>query len=28
LDDVGLTLQKGKAIDDFEAKRKAAQPWL
>jgi 3-isopropylmalate/(R)-2-methylmalate dehydratase small subunit len=28
LDDVGLTLQKGKAIDDYEAKRKAATPWL
>jgi 3-isopropylmalate/(R)-2-methylmalate dehydratase small subunit len=28
LDDVGLTLQKEKAIDSFEAKRKAATPWL
>ncbi|HZS84608.1 MAG TPA: 3-isopropylmalate dehydratase small subunit [Stellaceae bacterium] len=28
LDDIGLTLQKGKAIDEFEAKRKLAQPWL
>jgi 3-isopropylmalate/(R)-2-methylmalate dehydratase small subunit len=28
LDDVGLTLQKQKAIDDYEAKRKLAQPWL
>ena len=28
LDDIGLTLQKEKAIDDFEAKRKVAQPWL
>jgi 3-isopropylmalate/(R)-2-methylmalate dehydratase small subunit len=28
LDDVGLTLQKEKAIDAFEAKRKAATPWL
>jgi 3-isopropylmalate/(R)-2-methylmalate dehydratase small subunit len=28
LDDIGLTLQKGTAIDDFEAKRKLAQPWL
>jgi len=28
LDDVGLTLQKEAAIDRFEAKRKAATPWL
>ncbi len=28
LDDVGLTLQKEKAIDAFEAKRQAATPWL
>jgi 3-isopropylmalate/(R)-2-methylmalate dehydratase small subunit len=28
LDDIGLTLQKEKSIDDFEAKRKLAQPWL
>jgi 3-isopropylmalate/(R)-2-methylmalate dehydratase small subunit len=28
LDDVGLTLQKEKAIDAFEAKRKTATPWL
>jgi 3-isopropylmalate/(R)-2-methylmalate dehydratase small subunit len=28
LDDVGLTLQKEKAIDDFETKRKLSQPWL
>jgi 3-isopropylmalate/(R)-2-methylmalate dehydratase small subunit len=28
LDDIGLTMQKSKAIDDFEAKRKAATPWL
>src|SRR2546428_6202070 len=28
LDDVGLTLQKEKAIDSFEAERKAATPWL
>ena len=28
LDDVGLTLQKEKAIDAFEAKRKAVTPWL
>ena len=28
LDDIGLTLEKGKAIDDYEAKRKLAQPWL
>jgi 3-isopropylmalate/(R)-2-methylmalate dehydratase small subunit len=28
LDDIGLTLQKEKSIDDFEAKRKLSQPWL
>jgi len=28
LDDVGLTLQRETAIDSFEAKRKAATPWL
>ncbi len=28
LDDVGLTLQKEKAIDSFEIKRKAVTPWL
>ena len=28
LDDVGLTLQREKTIDSFEAKRKAATPWL
>jgi 3-isopropylmalate/(R)-2-methylmalate dehydratase small subunit len=28
LDDVGLTLQKEASIDSFEARRKAAQPWL
>jgi 3-isopropylmalate/(R)-2-methylmalate dehydratase small subunit len=28
LDDIGLTLQKGASIDDYEAKRKLAQPWL
>jgi len=27
LDDIGLTLQKGKKIDDFEATRTASQPW-
>ncbi|MGB0922022.1 MAG: 3-isopropylmalate dehydratase small subunit [Alphaproteobacteria bacterium] len=27
LDDIGLTMQKGEHIDDFEAKRAAAQPW-
>jgi 3-isopropylmalate/(R)-2-methylmalate dehydratase small subunit len=27
LDDVGLTMQKAKAIDDFEAKAKTARPW-
>jgi len=28
LDDIGLTLEKEKAIDSFEAKRRAATPWL
>jgi 3-isopropylmalate/(R)-2-methylmalate dehydratase small subunit len=28
LDDIGLTMQKSKSIDDFEAKRKQSQPWL
>ncbi len=28
LDDIGLTMEKGSAIDAFEAKRAAAQPWL
>jgi len=28
LDDIGLTLQKADAINDFEAKRAASQPWL
>ena len=28
LDDVGLTMQKGKRIDDFEAKQRASEPWL
>jgi 3-isopropylmalate/(R)-2-methylmalate dehydratase small subunit len=28
LDDIGLTLEHGKAIDGFEAAQKAAQPWL
>jgi 3-isopropylmalate/(R)-2-methylmalate dehydratase small subunit len=28
LDDIGLTLQKSDAINAFEAKRAAAQPWL
>ena len=28
LDDIGQTLQHAAAIDAFEAKRKAAQPWL
>ncbi len=28
LDDVGLTLRKAPAIDAFEAKQKASQPWL
>lgn len=28
LDDIGQTLQHKPAIDDFEAKQRAAQPWL
>ncbi len=28
LDDIGQTLQHAAAIDSFEAKRRAAQPWL
>jgi 3-isopropylmalate/(R)-2-methylmalate dehydratase small subunit len=28
LDDIGLTLQKKKKLDTFEAKRAASQPWL
>jgi len=28
LDDIGLTLEKGKGIDSFEAARKQSQPWL
>jgi 3-isopropylmalate/(R)-2-methylmalate dehydratase small subunit len=28
LDDIGLTLEKGSAIDSFEAKNKGTQPWL
>jgi len=28
LDDIGLTLEKAAAIDSFEAKHSAAQPWL
>ena len=28
LDDVGLTMQKSARIDDFEARQRAAQPWL
>ena len=28
LDDIGLTLQKGKQIDTFEQNHRAAQPWL
>ena len=28
LDDIGLTMQKSKAIDEFEAKAKETQPWL
>ena len=28
LDDIGLTMQKGDKIDGFEAKAKAARPWM
>ena len=28
LDDIGQTLQHAPAIDSFESKQKAAQPWL
>ena len=28
LDDIGQTLQHAPAIDAYEAKQKAAQPWL
>jgi 3-isopropylmalate/(R)-2-methylmalate dehydratase small subunit len=28
LDDIGLTLQKAAKVDSFEARQKAAQPWL
>ena len=28
LDDIGLTMQKGEKIDNFEAKQKDSQPWL
>ncbi len=28
LDDIGLTMQKASAIEDFENKRTAEQPWL
>ena len=28
LDDIGLTMEKGKSIDMFEAKEKAERPWL
>jgi len=28
LDDIGLTLEKSSAISSFEAKQRAAQPWL
>jgi len=28
LDDIGLTLQKGEKINQFEQKHRAAQPWL
>ena len=28
LDEIGLTMQRGKEIDSFEEKQKTAQPWL
>jgi 3-isopropylmalate/(R)-2-methylmalate dehydratase small subunit len=28
LDDIGLTMEKGKAIDTFEVKEKTERPWL
>jgi 3-isopropylmalate/(R)-2-methylmalate dehydratase small subunit len=28
LDDIGQTMQHAPAIDSFEARQKAAQPWL
>jgi 3-isopropylmalate/(R)-2-methylmalate dehydratase small subunit len=28
LDDIGRTMQKGPQIDSFEAKAKAARPWM
>jgi len=28
LDDIGLTLEKGSAINDFEGRQKSTQPWL
>ena len=28
LDDIGLTMKKGKSIDSYEAKAKEAMPWL
>ena len=28
LDDIGLTMQRGEVIENFEAERKAAEPWL
>jgi len=28
LDDIGLTLKRGDAIDAFEARRRQAQPWM
>ena len=28
LDDIGLTLEKGDNIDQFEARRDQEQPWL
>jgi 3-isopropylmalate/(R)-2-methylmalate dehydratase small subunit len=28
LDDIGLSLKRGAAIDQFETQRKLAQPWM
>lgn len=28
LDDIGITLQSGEKIDEFEAKQKASMPWM
>jgi 3-isopropylmalate/(R)-2-methylmalate dehydratase small subunit len=28
LDEIGLSMTKGKAIDSYEERQKASQPWL